>query len=220
MATIVDESQAIRLPWVSDIDAFLEWVESDDLPEKFKPWFLEGEVWVDMSKEQLDSHLDVKCEITSVLHLLVRADGSGRIYPDGVLFTNRRAEISGNPDMVYVTNRTIEAGQVRRQPAKEGGYIGLIGSPDMVLEVVSKSSVKKDTEILFEAYWEAGIGEYWLVDARSDAIAFDIYKRGPKGFVATRKQTGWLKSAAFGKAFKLTRENDEQGNPEFTLHVK
>ena len=90
----------------------------------------------------------------------------------------------------------------------------------MVLEVVSRSSVKKDTEVLVDAYWEAGITEYWLVDARGDAIEFDILKRGPKGYIATRKQAGWLKSAVFGKSFKLTRANDSQGNPEFTLHVK
>ena len=221
VTTFVAESGEVSVPfWVTTIDAFRDWLDSEELPEKFKPWFLKGQVWVDMCLEQLDSHLKVKGEITSTLWMLVKSAKLGSIYPDGVHLTNHEADISGNPDMLFISNQTLSDGSIRRVEGAEEGHVELEGTPDMVLEVVSKSSVKKDTEILFEAYWEAGIGEYWLVDARSDAIAFDIYKRGPKGFVATRKQAGWLKSVAFGKSFKLTRENDEQGNPEFTLHVK
>ena len=81
-------------------------------------------------------------------------------------------------------------------------------------------SVKKDTEELPELYWLAGITEYWLVDARGDHIHFDIFQHAPKGYTAVRKQTGWVKSAVFGKSFKLTRHKDELGNPEYTLAVR
>lgn len=221
MTTIVAESDAFRLPgWVSDLDSFHAWVESDDVPEKFKPWFLKGEVWLDMSKEQIDSHVDVKTEITSVLRQLAKANRLGRVLGDGVLLTNRAADISGNPDMLYYSNESEAEGRIRRVAGAEGGSIRLEGSPDMVLEVVSRASVKKDTETLFKAYWEAGISEYWLVDARAKDVVFDIFKRGPKGYVATRKQGGWVKSAVFGKAVKLVRNDDEQGHPEFSLLVK
>jgi len=50
----------------------------------------------------------------------------------------------------------------------------LEGTPDMVLEVVSASSVVKDTETLLQLYWQAGIPEYWLVDARGEALEFTV----------------------------------------------
>ena len=50
-----------------------------------------------MSKEQLNSHLNVKAEITSTLYMLVKYAKTGHVYPDGVLLTNRMADISGNP---------------------------------------------------------------------------------------------------------------------------
>src|SRR5256885_8764701 len=50
----------------------------------------------------------------------------------------------------------------------EEGYLELEGTPDMVLEVVSESSVQKDTKRLRQLYWQAGIREYWLVDARRE----------------------------------------------------
>jgi Uma2 family endonuclease len=63
-----------------------------------------------------------------------------------------------------------------------------------LLEIVSAGSVEKDTQTLRELYWKAGIAEYWLVDARGERLAFDILRHAAKGYVATRKAAGWLKS--------------------------
>jgi len=95
-----------------------------------------------------------------------------------------------------------------------------MGSPDMVLEVVSPSSVEKDTVILRQLYWKAGVREYWLVDPRGLELHFDILRHAEKSYVATRRQQGWLKSAVFGKSFRLTKRNDTRGNPVFTLEVR
>ena len=90
----------------------------------------------------------------------------------------------------------------------------------MVLEIISSSSVQKDTVLLRAAYWEAEIPEYWLVDARKEPLKFDILRHTAKGYVATRKQDGWLKSGVFGKSFQLTQSKDALGDPEFTLAVR
>ena len=42
----------------------------------------------------------------------------------------------------------------------------------------------------------------------------------PKGYVVARKKAEWLKSQVFGKSFRLTRQEDEFGNPEYTLEVR
>jgi Uma2 family endonuclease len=90
----------------------------------------------------------------------------------------------------------------------------------MALEVVSRSSVQKDTVVLRDAYWKAGVREYWLVDARKEPLQFDILRRTAKGFAATRKQGGWMKSAVFGKSFRLTQQTNALGHPEYTLAVR
>ena len=55
---------------------------------------------------------------------------------------------------------------------KKGGYVEVEGSPDMVLEVISDSSVRKDDVLLRQGYWDAGIGEYSPVrrSPRTNAI--------------------------------------------------
>jgi Uma2 family endonuclease len=121
---------------------------------------------------------------------------------------------------MYVSYKALESGEVRLIEGKQGGYLELEGSPDMVLEVISTSSVRKDTVIMRQAYWEAGIREYWLVDARREPLKFDILRHTPKGYAATRKQDGWMKSAVFGKSFRLTQRLNQLGHPEYTLEVR
>lgn len=61
MSTIVYDDEVIRIPdWVEDLASFRRWVETDEFPETGQIYFLKGEVWVDMSKEQLCSHINVK----------------------------------------------------------------------------------------------------------------------------------------------------------------
>ena len=63
MATIVAETCQFSLPgWVTDIDAFRRWVDAPDFPEEGNIWWLRGEVWADMSREQIFTHLAVKNE--------------------------------------------------------------------------------------------------------------------------------------------------------------
>jgi Putative restriction endonuclease len=123
--------------------------------------------------------------------------------------------------MVFVSHAAFADGRVTQMAGKESGLVELEGTPDVVVEVVSDSSEKKDNQTLFEAYYEAGILEYWLVDARGEEIEFHIYyKRGSKRYTATKPQSVWVKSVAFSKSFRLIRGVDATGNPEFTLEVK
>jgi Uma2 family endonuclease len=121
---------------------------------------------------------------------------------------------------MFVSQETIQSDRVQLIQGWEEGHVELEGSPDMVLEVVSASSVHKDTVILRQAYWQAGIREYWLVDARQQPVRFDILRHAAKGYVATRKRDGWIKSAVFDKSFQLTQRANALGHPEYTLAVR
>src|SRR5216683_400891 len=99
MTTFVYESAEVHVPdWVVDLESFRRWADADDFPETGKTWYLKGEVWVDMSKEQIFTHLQVKTEFTVVLGGLVKESQIGLFLADGLLFSNVEADISGNPD--------------------------------------------------------------------------------------------------------------------------
>jgi len=61
--TLVVERDSVTIPaWVDDLDSFRRWARSDEFPESGRICFLNGEVWVDMSKEQAFWHNQVKSE--------------------------------------------------------------------------------------------------------------------------------------------------------------
>ncbi len=221
MCAVVLQESDVRIPdWVCDLESFRRWADADDFPETGRVCYLKGEVWVDMSKEQMFSHVKVKAKIGNVLEGIVEAGELGHYFADGVRLSNLAADISAVPDGSFFSNESLRTGRVRLVPGAAGGFVEVEGSPDMVLEVVSDSSVRKDNVILFGAYGDAGVREYWLVDARQDPLRFDVYKHTRKGYVTTRKQGGWVKSAVFGKSFRLTRQDGKDGFPVYGLEVR
>jgi Uma2 family endonuclease len=221
MTTFALEDDRVRIPsWVKDLKSFRRWVHSESFPEHGRICFLRGEVWVDLSMEQVFTHNQVKGEFNISLGGWIKTNDLGRFFPDGAQLTNALAELSTIADGVFVSEESMDEGLVRFVEGKREGYLELQGTPDMVLEVVSPSSVEKDTEILPELYWKAGIPEYWLVDARKEPLQFDIFKRAEQGYVPTRKVGGWMKSTVFAASFRLTREKDKRGNPVFALAIK
>jgi Uma2 family endonuclease len=211
------EKQKLSVPsWVSDLESFRRWADHPDFPEEGRISFLEGEVWVDLSREQLFTHGEAKSEINTVLRALVRALRLGRYWHDGARLSNEEAGISNEPDGIFVSSAALAARRTRAVEGREGGFVELEGSADMVLEVVSDSSVEKDTVVLMEAYAKAGIPEYWLVDARVAELRFDVLVLSKGSYKAGRKKAGWSYSPVFGHSFRLVR-GEADGFLTFTL---
>jgi Uma2 family endonuclease len=172
----------VRVPgWVADLESFRRWYNSDDFPEQGRIDYIQGAVWVDMSMEQVFTHVQVKTAMTSVLFAVAEAGNLGLYLNDGLRLSNEGADLSAEPDGTFLSNDGMEDANVQFIEGGDGGHTEVEGVPDMVLEIVSAGSVKKDTERLYKAYYEAGIKEYWLVDARGERLKFDIFRHTSKG---------------------------------------
>src|SRR5262245_60316843 len=72
-ATFIADGTELRIPaTVVDIESFRRWADTEEFPEKGNIWWLCGEVWADMSKEQIFTHVVLKGVIFAVLYHLVR----------------------------------------------------------------------------------------------------------------------------------------------------
>lgn len=217
MSVVVIADQ-VRIPsWVSDLESFRRWSRTDDYPERGWVSFLDGEIWVDMDMEQLFFHNRVKTQFTIVLGGLVEGEELGYFFSDRALLSNENANLSTEPDGTFCSFDALEERRVFFVEGLEEGHVEIEGTPDMVLEVVSRHSVRKDTKILRNLYWRAGIPEYWLVDARKIPLQFDILRANQRGYYATRRRQGWLKSKVFGRSFLLETKPDRLGHPQFFL---
>jgi Uma2 family endonuclease len=220
MATIVTDAWEIDIPPdVIDLDSFRRWAHSDQFPEHGRIWWLAGKVWADMGQEQLFTHNLVKTQIAAVLTRLVDESNLGILFGDGILLSNFEADISGTPVALFLSTATLATDRVRLIEGAESGYVEIQGSPDMVLEVVSRSSTRKDQVILRKAYWEAGVREYWLAHARGTVPKLEILRHGSRGYTAVRPQDGWIRSTVFDNSFRLTQSSGVGGHPKYRLEV-
>jgi Uma2 family endonuclease len=201
---------------------FRAWAKSDDFPERGRFSFLDGEIFIDMSPEELQTHSPVKAEVGYVVIGLNKKLKRGTYYSDRALLTNEAANLSTEPDAHFVTWEALESGRVRFVPRENDPdiYLELEGTPDWVLEVVSKTSVGKDTRRLRRQYHAAGIPEYWLIDARGEEIDFQILVWEEGGYVAAAHRGGWQTSRVFRRRFRFVRRRGRLNLWEYTLQVK
>lgn len=202
---------------INDLATFRLWARSEECPEKLRVAYLSGILWVDLTMEQGYTHNDVKHEVAMVLRMLVKTIATGRYFGDGMLLSNVEADLSTMPDGQFLSFAALKDGRVREVPGKHMGVVEFEGSPEMVLEVVSESSVEKDMVRLPFLYWRAGISEFWRIDARGAELRFEILRREATGYVPASEPDGWWHSAVFGRSFRLTQQADPRGRPFFTL---
>jgi len=212
ISTAAKADEPIVIPGsAGTLDGFREWVTSDDYPYDGKMSFIENRIWIDMSPEELFTHNWVKKEITRALDTLAADEKIGEFCPDGVLLSNESAELSTEPDGLFFTYDTIKSGRLRIVPRRDHPEqsVELIGAPDMVVEVLSLSSGKKDRERLRRAYHRAGVREYWLIDALGEEIDFNILVAGEEDYEPTDHDGPWRYSAVFDRWFVLERERTD-----------
>jgi Uma2 family endonuclease len=214
---------AFRVPAdAHTLTGFRAWARSDDFPEAGRITFIGGELFVDMSGDELETHSKIKGEITFTLLGLNRETQLGIYYPDGVQISNPAADLSAIPVAVFITWDSLECGRVRLVPREgaPGQFIELEGTPDLVVEVVSDSSVAKDTNRLRQAYHRAGITEYWLIDARGEVLDFQLLQHRQTGYANAPLRAGWRRSRVLGRGFRLERSRGRMNLWEYRLHVQ
>jgi len=54
------------------------------------------------------------------------------------------------------------------------------GVPNLVVEIASKGTRKRDETIKRALYERSGVSEYWIVDPKSEVVR--VYRNGPDGF--------------------------------------
>ncbi len=222
VSILLDRFCAVVPPEARDLAGFRRWATRPDFPPGVRVLYDQGAICLDMSNEETQTHNKVKMEIARVLMNLLRETDEGEFYGDGVLVTNTLAEVSNNPDAIFLSWDTLEAGRARlvEREGQPGQFVEIEGRPDWVLEVVSLSSVSKDTRQLREAYHRAGIPEYWLIDARGEEMSFQVLLHRKSKYVPAAVKDGWQRSQVFGRSFRLERTRGRRNLWRYTLHVR
>jgi Uma2 family endonuclease len=204
MATVVtpqEDGIEILIPgWIIDNASFLRWAESDEVPERGRYEYINNQLWIDQTMETVFHNL-IKSEIGAALYHWAKSNGLGRYYTDGMLFSSPSVQLSCEPDGMFTSRKSQESGKVWLEKGRTSKV--LYGIPDMILEVVSKSSKRKDLTVLRDLYHQVGVSEYWVVNSLEENPGLIILKHMANGYIHTESADGWVESSVFGAKFRL-----------------
>ncbi|MFZ0547773.1 MAG: Uma2 family endonuclease [Candidatus Promineifilaceae bacterium] len=141
---------------------FLEWADENTHAE-----WVNGEVIIFMATKNVHQNVVELLHVMMNLFVSLLNLGKVRIAP----FQMRLENSGREPDILFITNAHMERLQENR----------LDGPADLVVEVVSPESVRRDREDKYKEYREAGIREYWVIDPRPDKQRADFYYLNEEG---------------------------------------
>jgi len=178
------EVESLRIPACAHtFEGFWRWVDSDAFPGSGRIDFLGGEIEADLNPEDLFTHGALKVEIVRTLGNLAIETGLWTVQSDRCRFRSPFASITTEPDVLAVFRESVESGRVRLVPSLRGkgqnSILAFEGAVDLIVEIVSNSSIGKDLKRLPPFYARAGVRELWLLDARKASVRGAPALRGP-----------------------------------------
>lgn len=128
-------------------------------------------------------HQEILTKLLVDVYKYLEASKSGKIWPDiGVELKESRIYV---PDISFLRNENLS------RYDEESGRI--VGPPDLVVEIISPESVRRDRLVKYNSYLECGVTWYWIVDPVS--LIIEEYQASPDGYL--RRQ-----AAGKGEVFK------------------
>jgi Uma2 family endonuclease len=115
------------------------------------------------------NHQNAQVNLLARLYAFVHANNLGWLYaaPFDVVFSKFDVV---EPDLVFIS----------RDRASLLTEANVQGAPDLVVEILSPSTVEIDRQTKFKVYKRFGVREYWIVDP--DSAQVEIYVARPDGY--------------------------------------
>lgn len=205
------------------LDGFLRWEDSETYPRYGRIDFLGGRLFIDMAAAELHSHETLKSQLGLAIGTIVRGQNLGRFYIENTRYVSPESDSGVEPDVLVCLYDSIRAGRLRFVESERDAARCMFveGSADLVAEIVSNSSVGKDTNELRNRYFAAGVREYWILDARGMRMTFDLLIRGDDDWrEAAPDAEGFRRSVVLGRRFRVDRVTDAVGLPDYDVQFR
>lgn len=112
------------------------------------------------------THQDISMNLSALLHFHVKKNKLGKVFaaPMDVYFDKTNVY---QPDVLFITEKRKDI---------IGQFIQ--GAPDLIVEIVSPSSQKKDELEKLAAYGQFGVQEYWLIHPEKQTVGVFLLEDG------------------------------------------
>lgn len=145
-------------------EEYLAWDREEGLVE-----WVNGEAIIHMPPKP--RHQDLVVFLTHLLGSFIRVKALGKLYISPIEVKLWPDGPSREPDLVFLSSSSPERLTANR----------IIGAPDLVVEIVSNDSVRRDRLDKYDEYERAGVPEYWILDNRPGQDRAQFYQLAPDG---------------------------------------
>ncbi len=153
-----------------------------DIDDDMKVEFINGEIIIHSPVKK--EHTDTTFLITQLMRNYVVINELGYVGYEKVLSAFTRNDYE--PDVVFFDTE-------KAQSFKKGMWKFPI--PDLIVEVVSKSTEQRDRNIKFSDYESHGVAEYWIVDADKETVEQYLLQKN-KYYLHLKANKGIIESKA------------------------
>ena len=116
------------------------------------------------------THQNIQAKLLEQFIMHIVPNKAGRIFSSPIsVFFDRDQNSAPQPDLVFLKTENLEIFDAE---------FGIVGVPDLMIEIVSPSSFKRDTVIKKNLYEKHGIQEYWVVFPSYQSIQVFTLKNG------------------------------------------
>jgi Uma2 family endonuclease len=147
---------------------------------------IDGELFV--TPTPVLRHQQVVMNLSRILSTLALEHGLGEIFSAPLTVRLRDDRVTG-PDLAFV--RADRLGIL--DPRK-----GILGAPDLIVEVLSPSNRDYDRTLKRKQYMASGVAELWIVDADEDTL--EVWRPGMRKAEQARRVVSWR---AGDRAFEI-----------------
>lgn len=165
--------------------AYEDWLRLPD--DGFRYEVLNGELFV--SPPPSISHQDASTELAARMRMYANQRNLGKVLaaPTGVRLPGQPIPVQ--PDILFV----------RKERQAIIGHEYVEGAPDLVVEILSPGNWLYDRKQKMQAYREAGVSEYWIVDYRTKTIEVFVLEEGTFALVGQYGLGETARSTALAK---------------------
>jgi Uma2 family endonuclease len=151
---------------------------------------IEGELW--MSPSPLYIHQKIQSKLGFILQNYVNEKSIGEILFSPLDVVLSKTNVL-QPDIIYISNDNRKIIQRR----------GLFGAPDMVVEIISPSTTRRDLQVKKTIYEKFNINEFWVAYPDEKILENYIIKNMRYELFSSVITTGIIKSQALNDELEI-----------------
>jgi Uma2 family endonuclease len=152
-------------------EEFLRWLEERPTSDTNRYELLDGSIL--MTPPSRFPHSVIAARIVAALDRHARSSGGGLVQESSAAFDLPTGDLL-EPDVTFISAARLATGP----KPQHNRVLQLV--PDLVVEVLSPSTARRDRTEKKHAYERAGVAEYWLVDTERREVS--IFTRQDSAF--------------------------------------